>query len=191
MARRTVLLRRRIPARTLVGAALALAIAVAVVVRVQINAQRTGPESPVVAVLPLSNTSGDASNDYLGAGLAESLITSLAAVPKVTVLSRSAVEESRQQNPDRASFVRSLDASYIVTGSVQSEADRLRVTLNLERPDASVAWGDTVEGPVSELFALQTRLATSLANAIVDQTPSGERAAPAAPITSNEQALKP
>ena len=100
----------------------------------------------MVAVLPLSNMSGDTANDYLGAGLAESLITSLASVPKVTVLSRSAVEESRQQNPDRASFVRSLDASYIVTGSVQTIADRLRVTLNLERPDASVAWGETVEG---------------------------------------------
>ena len=63
------------------------------------------------------------SNDYLGAGLAESLITSLASVPRVTVLSRSAVEESRQQNPDRASFVRSLDASYIVD---RIGADRVR-----------------------------------------------------------------
>ena len=104
-----------------------------------------------------------AANDYLGAGLAENLITSLAALPKVTVLSRSAVEESRQQNPDRASFVKSLDASYVVTGSVQSVANQLRVTLNLERPDASVAWGETVEGPATQLFQLQTRLATALA----------------------------
>lgn len=60
--------------------------------------------------------------------------------------------------------------------------------MNLERSDASIAWGETVQGPASDLFALQTRLATLLANAIVDQTPSAERTAPAAPITSNEAA---
>jgi eukaryotic-like serine/threonine-protein kinase len=188
LARRTVTLRRQIPASTKIAAVVMFAVALGVVVVQQRNARRLGPEAPVVAVLPLSNTSGDVGNDYLGAGLAESLITSLASVPKVTVLSRSAVEESRQQNPDRASFVRSLDASYIVTGSVQSVADRLRVTLNLERSDASVAWGETVEGEARDLFALQTRLATALANAIVDQTPAVERTAPAAPITSSEPA---
>ncbi|HUQ88122.1 MAG TPA: protein kinase [Vicinamibacterales bacterium] len=186
LARRTVLLRKKIPTSTKVAAIAVLAIAMGVVALQQRNGRPLGPESPVVAVLPLTNTSGDASNDYLGAGLAESLITSLAAVPKVTVLSRSAVEESRIQNPDRASFVRSLDASYIVTGSVQTMSNRLRVTLNLERPDASVAWGQTVEGSTRELFELQTRLAVALANAIVDHTPSAERTAPAAPITNNE-----
>ncbi|MEP6783629.1 MAG: protein kinase [Acidobacteriota bacterium] len=188
LARRTVLLRRKLPFSTKIAALAALAIAVAIVVRVQMSDRRRGPEAPVVAVLPLSNMSGDAANDYLGAGLAESLITSLAAVPKVTVLSRSAVEESRQQNPDRASFVRSLDATYIVTGSVQSVSNQLRVTLNLERPDASVAWGETMEGPGRDLFEMQTRLATMLANAIADQTPAATRAAPAAPITNNETA---
>ncbi|MSO61716.1 MAG: hypothetical protein EXQ50_06465 [Acidobacteria bacterium] len=188
LARRTVLLRQRVPTSTLVVAALTLVVVAGFVIRLQWNARPLGPEAPVVAVSPLTNSSGDAANDYLGAGLAESLITSLASVPRVTVLSRSAVEESRQQNPDHASFVRSLDASYIVTGSVQSGGDRLHVTLNLERPDASVAWGETVEGPVKDLFALQTRLATSLGNAIADQTPSGQRVAPAALTTTSEPA---
>ncbi len=188
LARRTVLIRRKMPLSTRIAAVALVAVVIGLVGYTQMYPRRLGPEAPVVAVLPLTNSSGDASNDYLGAGLAESLITSLASVPKVTVLSRSAVEETRQQNPDRASFVRSLDASYIVTGSVQAVADQLRVTLNLERPDASVAWGETVQGPASDLFALQTRLATLLADAIVDQTPSAERTAPAAPITSNETA---
>ena len=188
LARRTVLLRQRVPTSTLVVAALTLVVVAGFVVRLQWNARPLGPEAPVVAVLPLTNSSGDAANDYLGAGLAESLITSLASVPRVTVLSRSAVEESRQQNPDRASFVRSLDASYIVTGSVQSVGDRLRVTLNLERPDASVAWGETVEGPTKGLFELQTRLATALGNAIADQTPSGQRVTPSAPPTTSDPA---
>jgi len=188
LARRTVLMRQRVPAGTLIAAALTLAVVAGIVIRLQWAARPLGPEAPVIAVLPLSNSSGDAANDYLGAGLAESLITSLAAAPRVTVLSRSAVEESRQQNPDRASFVRSLDANYIVTGSVQSVGDHLRVTLNLERPDASVAWGETVEGPMKGLFELQTRLATALGNAIADQTPSGQRMTTSAPATTSDPA---
>lgn len=185
LARRTVLLRRRLPTHVLVAAAITIAILLALVARLQWNARRTGPASPVLAVLPFVNLTGDTANDYLGAGLAESLITSLASAPRITVLSRSAVEESRQQNPDRASFVRALDASYLVTGSVHAVSDHLRVTLNLERPDASVAWGDTVEGPLTNLFDLQKRIATLLGDAIADQTPAGERAEPAAAITDS------
>jgi serine/threonine-protein kinase len=188
LARRTVLLRRRVPTSTMVAAAVTIAILLGVVARLQWNATRTGPASPVVAVLPLVNMSGDTANDYLGAGLAESLITSLASAPRVTVLSRSAVDETRQQYPDRARFVQALDANYIVEGSVQSVGNRLRVTLNLVREDASVAWGRTVEGPASDLFSLQSQLASALNGAIADQTPSGERVEPAAPTTSSEAA---
>jgi eukaryotic-like serine/threonine-protein kinase len=186
LARRTLLLRRRMPAGMLAAAGITIAILLALVVQSRWNAARTGPASPVIAVLPLVNMSGDAGNDYLGAGLAESLITSLASAPAVTVLSRSAVEESRQQNPDRASFVRALDASYLVTGSVQEVADRLRVTLNLERPDASVAWGRTVEGSTHDLFTLQAQLASLLADALNEHSPAAERPEPAAPSTSSE-----
>jgi serine/threonine protein kinase len=123
LARRTVLLRRRLPARAVAAVAIVIAILLGLVIRMQWTARRLGPEAPVVAVLPLQNMSGDVANDYLGAGLAESLITSLASAPRVTVLSRSAVDETRQQYPDRTSFVQALDATYVVEGSVQSVSD--------------------------------------------------------------------
>src|SRR5690349_18108673 len=188
LARRTAALRRKIPRSTMIAAVAVLAVAIGIIIYQQLTRRPLGPETPVVAVLPLANMSGDAANDYLGAGLAESLITSLASMPKVTVLSRSAVDETRQQYPDRARFVQALDATYVVEGSVQAVADRLRVTLTLVRDDSSVAWGDTVEGPSSDLFALQTQLATSLNNAIADQSPAGPRVEPAAPTTSSEPA---
>jgi serine/threonine-protein kinase len=189
LARRTAVLRRRVPtSAAVVVAATSLAVAVMVAGRAQWGSRVTGSESPVIAVLPLTNMSGDAANDYLGAGLAESLITSLASAPRVIVLSRSVVEESRQQNPDRASFLRALDASYLVTGTVQAVADQLRVTLNLERPDASVAWGRTVEGPTSDLFTLQSDLAAALSEALDHESPSRERRPPAAPSTASETA---
>jgi serine/threonine-protein kinase len=188
LARRTFLLRRKIPTSTKVAALFILIAAIGIMALIQRNARALGPEAPVVAVLPLTNMSGDAANDYLGPGLAESLITSLASVPRVTVLSRSAVDETRQQFPDRTRFVQALDATYVVEGSVQAVADRLRVTLNLVRRDGSVAWGEPVEGPARDLFALQTQLATALGNAIADQTPSSQRVEPAAPTTASEPA---
>src|SRR6185503_8321170 len=117
LARRTVLLRRKLPLSTKIAAVAVLAVAIGLVALQQRNARPLGPEAPVVAVLPLTNMSGDAANDYLGAGLAESLITSLASAPRVTALSRSAVEETRQQFPDRARFMQALDATYVVDGS--------------------------------------------------------------------------
>jgi serine/threonine protein kinase/tetratricopeptide (TPR) repeat protein len=188
LARRTVLLRRRTSRSAIAAVAVLVLVVLGLVARMQWGAPQMGPASPVVAVLPLLNMSGDRSNDYLGAGLAESLITSLASAPRVTVLSRSAVDETRQQHPDRASFVQALDATYVVEGSVQAVSDRLRVTLNLVRDDASVAWGHTVEGPAADLFALQSQLATSLNDAIADLTPSAERVEPAAPPTASEPA---
>ncbi len=98
LARRTVLIRRGIPRTTLLAAALAIAVVTAVVVRVQWPAAH-GPVMPVVAVLPLQNMSGDTSNDYLGAGLAESLITSLAAVP----LGHGPLARRRGRDPPAAS----------------------------------------------------------------------------------------
>jgi tetratricopeptide (TPR) repeat protein len=71
---------------------------------------------------------------------------------------------------------------------VQAVSDRLRVTLNLVRNDASIAWGRTVEGPGSDLFSLQSQLASQLNDAIADQTLSNPRVRPAALPTSSEPA---
>jgi serine/threonine-protein kinase len=188
LARRTVMLRRRVPTSAIVAGVAMMAVVIALVVRLQLAADPARSESPVVAVLPLTNMSGDAANDYLGAGLAESLITSLASLPDVTVLSRSAVDETRQQYPDRGRFVQALDATYVVEGSVQAVGDLLRVTLNLVRDDASVAWGRTVEGPARDLFSLQSQLASQLNDAIAEQTPANPRVRPATLPTTSEPA---
>ena len=73
----------------------------------------------MIAVLPLSNISGDASKDFIAAGIAESLISSLAAVPAVTVLSRASVAEARGRLKDLAALTKDLGATYLVEGSVQ------------------------------------------------------------------------
>jgi tetratricopeptide (TPR) repeat protein len=144
---------------------------------------------PVVAVLPLANASGDAANDYLAVGLADSLVTRLAGLQSVTVLSRSAAANARAQGKDSAVIAADLDATYLVDGSVQLIGDRLRVSLNLIRADAAVAWADAVEGPVSSLFELQTRIASALAQAVVVQLSAADRVALAHQTTMNPEAF--
>ena len=144
---------------------------------------------PVVAVLPLANISGDGSKDFLAAGIAESLISSLAALPTVTVLSRASVTEARNRTPESSALARDLGATYLVEGSVQESSGRLRVSLNLVRPDRSVAWADSVEGVVDQIFDLQSRLATMLTAALDVRVSAAERQRMNSPVTTSSEAL--
>jgi tetratricopeptide (TPR) repeat protein len=147
------------------------------------------PRAPVIGVMPLTNASGDAANDYLAVGIADSLVTRLASLPTVTVLSRSAVAEAYRQSPRIPVLAADLGAAYLVDGSVQQAGDVLQITLSLMRPDGSLAWADTVQGPFRDVFALQTRLASALTQALSVQATAAARVSLARQPTMNPQAL--
>jgi tetratricopeptide (TPR) repeat protein len=130
---------------------------------------------PVIAVLPLTNDSGHPSRDHVAAGIAESLIASLASLPSVTVLSRASVTEARSRAKDEAALAKDLGATYVVNGSVQEVAGTLKISINLVKPDRTVAWGESVEGAFEQIFALQSRLSTALTNALVVRVSAVER----------------
>jgi tetratricopeptide (TPR) repeat protein len=144
--------------------------------------------SPVLAVLPLSNLSGDSAHDYLGAGIAESLTTSFASMPTVTVVSAAAIRDALQRSRDTRRVARDVAASYLVEGGVQEAGGRLRITLRVLRPDASVLWGDTFEGAGAEIFDLQTRIAAAMIIAL-DVTVHGYEPAQGIPLTRDPAAL--
>jgi tetratricopeptide (TPR) repeat protein len=144
---------------------------------------------PVVAVVPLANDSGDPGKDYLAAGIAESLISSLASLPSVTVLSRAAVAEARTRAKDEASMAKDLGATYVVNGSVQESNGTLRISLHLVKPDRTVAWGDSVEGTFDRIFDLQSRLASALGRALSVQVSAAAPARLGEQPTGNPDAL--
>ena len=144
---------------------------------------------PVIAVLPLANVSGDPSKDHIAAGIAESLIASLASLPSVTVLSRASVTEARTRAKDEAALAKDLGATYLVNGSVQESNGTLRISLNLVKPDRTVAWGDSLEGTFERIFELQSRLANALTNALVVRVTASERAGLDVQPTTSPQAL--
>ena len=144
---------------------------------------------PVVAVLPLTNVSGDPSIDHVGVGIAHTLITKLSAIPSVTMISRSATLEYMGEKQDTRSLAKDLGASFVVNGSVQRLGDLLHVTVNLVRADDSVVWGGEYDGKLSELFEFQRKLASGLTRALHLNLTAAEKRRLEAPPTSNIEAF--
>ncbi|MDP1570414.1 MAG: tetratricopeptide repeat protein [Vicinamibacterales bacterium] len=156
--------RRAAVAAALLGALVIAAVAVAYRGGPPVTDETARP--PVIAVLPLTALSDGGAQDYLSAGMAESLIARLAAVPSITVLSRAAVADARAAQPNLRQLVRDLDAAYLVETGVQQSGEQLRITLNLVRRDGSVVWADTFDGAFTGIFDLQSRMASALSQAL-------------------------
>jgi len=150
---------------------------------------RLDVRNPVIAVLPLANDTGDSANDYLAAGVADSLITSLASFPTVTTLSRAMVAEARGRLSTPSALARDLGATLVVDGTVQRQEDQLRISLSLIWPDGKVVWSEAAEGPARDVFAIQARLASALVSALSLQMSADDESRLETPPTSNANAL--
>jgi eukaryotic-like serine/threonine-protein kinase len=150
---------------------------------------RLDVRNPVIAVLPLANGTGDPSNDYLAAGVADSLVTSLASFPSVTTLSRAMVADARARYSTPSAIARDLGATLLVDGTVQRQDDKLSLTISLVWPDGRIAWSEVAEGPARDVFAIQARLASALVSALSVQMSADDEARLETPPTSNVNAL--
>jgi eukaryotic-like serine/threonine-protein kinase len=120
-----------------------------------------------IAVLPLENLSGDASQDYFAAGITDALITDLGQTAALRVISRSAVTRYKGQNKRSAEIARELRVDKLVEGSVLRSGDRVRITARLIDPatDAFV-WSETFERQLVDVLAMQNEAARAIAKAV-------------------------
>jgi serine/threonine-protein kinase len=128
----------------------------------------SAPERPpVIAVLPLSNASGDAAYDPVLIGFADLIVSALAGLPGVNVVSRSAVMEQREHLAQPTRLARELGADLLVDGSVQRSASRVRVALSVVKAGSNVVgWSRVFEGAGDDLFELQRSVAQAVAEAV-------------------------
>lgn len=145
--------------------------------------------NPVIAVLPFANETGDSGNDYLAAGVADSLGTSLASLPTVTVVPRATVDDARGRHSKPGDIAADLGATFVVDGRMLASGTQTRLTIALQRPDGSSPWSEEVEGPSAGIFDMQTRLATALAAALQLQISPELRQRLTQRPTSNDEAL--
>jgi len=155
--------RARIRRRVLVAAALVAITALAVFL-----AQIRSGEAEVgkgLAVLPLTNLTGDPSFDYLGEGLSASLTSRLAEISGLEVISRSEVASvtDTHQYKSATSLANHLGAAYLVEGQIQRQAEQLQVSLNLvEATNGGVAFHWDFSGDMQHLTGLQNEMAQAL-----------------------------
>ena len=117
-----------------------------------------------IAVLPLQNLSGDPSQEYFADGMTDELITELARIPNLRVVSRTSVMADKGARRPLPDIARQLDVDAIVEGSIVRSGDRIRITAQLidARTDRHL-WAQSFEGPASDVLTLQDSVAQQIA----------------------------
>ena len=133
--------------------------------------------TPVVAVLPFSDFSADKKLEYMGDGIADTVGTKLSAIAGLSVISRGEIHDAVKANKTIANVCRALGATYVVTGGIQQNGERIQVTVNLLSPDGStIRSGLAYEDSVENLFALERQIAESLTEQIAGSVSSADLA---------------
>jgi len=116
-----------------------------------------------IAVLPFANLTGDAGKDFLGEGLAEELIHTLARVPGLRVPARTSVFAYKGRNADVRRIAQELAVSAVLEGSVRAAGERIRVTAQLIDGESGYhLWSQHYDRRFEDLFELQDELASAI-----------------------------
>jgi TolB-like protein/DNA-binding winged helix-turn-helix (wHTH) protein/Flp pilus assembly protein TadD len=120
-----------------------------------------------LAVLPLENLSGDATQDYFADGMTDELITQLAQISALRVISRTSVITYKTNHKPLATIARELNVQAVVEGSVLSSAGHVRITAQLIRvPADEHLWAKSFEGELSDTLKLQAEVAREIATQV-------------------------
>jgi len=120
-----------------------------------------------IAVLPFRNLSPDPDQEYFADGLAEDLITSLAALRIYPIISRNSSFAFKGKPADPRQTGRDLGAHYIVTGSVRKIGDRIRVNAELvDSGDGHQLWSGKYDREISDIFEVQDEITAAIAGAV-------------------------
>jgi len=118
-----------------------------------------------IAVLPLVNTSGDASNEYFSDGLSEELIAVLAKIPDLKVIGRSSSFLFKGRSDDSKAIGEKLGVANLIEGSVRKQGDRVRIVAELiNATDGHSLWSETYDRELKDIFAVQNEIATAVAD---------------------------
>jgi len=130
-----------------------------------------------IAVLPLENLSGDASQDYFADGMTEALIGNLSQISTLKVISRTSVMRYKRSGKSIPEIAKELGVDGIIEGSVQRSGDRIRITTQLIHVASdSAIWTKNYERSVSDILKLQSEIAQAVASEIrIQLTPEEQR----------------
>jgi TolB-like protein len=133
------------------------------------------PDKPSIAVLPFTNLSGDALQDYFTDGVVEDIITELSRFPELFVIARNSSFVYKGQPVDVRNVGRDLGVRYVLEGSVRKIASRVRMTGQLiDAASGAHIWADRFESGLDDIFALQDQMTESVVGAIAPRLEQAE-----------------
>ena len=135
------------------------------------------PDKPSIAVLPFVNMSGDPGQEYFSDGLTEQIINGICKVRDLFVIARNSSFAYKGKSFHVQQVGKELGVRYILEGSVQKAADRVRITAQLI--DATTGyhlWSDNYDRDLSDIFALQDEITLKIIDALSIKLTIGEQA---------------
>lgn len=127
------------------------------------------PDAPEksIAILPFENLSSDQQNTYFADGIQDDILSSLAKVADLKVISRTSVRQYRTGERNLREIGAALGVAHILEGTVRRSGNRVRINAQLinARTDAHI-WADSFDREMTDLFGLQSELAERIATAL-------------------------
>ncbi len=118
-----------------------------------------------VAVLPFANMSADKDNEFFTDGIQEDILTNLALVHEIRVISRTSVMQYRDTKKSIGEIASELGVSYVLEGSVRRSGNKVRVTGQLIRASTDEhVWAKAYDRDLTDIFAIQSEVAQAIAH---------------------------
>jgi adenylate cyclase len=129
-----------------------------------------------IAVLPFTNLSGDASQEYFSDAVTQDIITGLSKHRWLTVLARNTVFSYKHVAVDVRDLARELGVGYVVAGSVQRAGARLRITAELIDADlGSACWSERYDRDLADVFEVRDEITVTIVGRLEPEIGSAER----------------
>src|SRR5437762_8814198 len=148
----------------------------------------TAPEKSI-AVLPFANLSRDPDNAYFADGIQDEILTRLAKIADLKVISRTSTQHYKSAPENLPEIARQLGVAHILEGSVQKSGDAVRVNVQLiKAANDSHLWADTFDRKLTDIFSAESDIAKAVADQLRAKLTGEEEQVIAAKPTDNPEA---
>ena len=142
-----------------------------------------------IAVLPFENLSPDPDNAYFADGIQEEILTRLAGIADLKVISRTSTQRYQSKPRNLSQIAKQLGVANILEGSVQKAGDQVRVSVQLINAETdSHLWADTYDRKLTDIFLVESEIAKGIAESLQAKLTGREKQALAVKPTNNPEA---
>jgi serine/threonine-protein kinase len=123
--------------------------------------------SKTIAVLPFTNLAGDKEEEYFADGMTEDILTQLAKIGEINVISRTSVMQYKGTTKSIREIGKELNAGVIMEGSVRHAGDQVRIVAQLiDATNDTHLWAETYDREYKKIFVIQSEIAQKIASAL-------------------------